>query len=120
MTRSIAMMNVEVAEKLAIFKTVFIPYPAHVALHAEFHYLRELARKMPGRPQMGVRVLAPSGSGKTSAAQAYIDLVSRQTPNTHDYIPIIKIDLERHTTSKKLMVLILQAFGDLIPNTATS
>ncbi|MGI4817947.1 MAG: TniB family NTP-binding protein [Janthinobacterium lividum] len=115
MTRSVAMLNAEVAERLARFKTVFIPYPAHVALHAEFHYLRELARQMPGKPQMGVRVLAPSGSGKTSSAQAYIDLVSKQTPNTDDYIPIIKIDLERHTTSKKLMVLILQAFGDPHP-----
>lgn len=61
---------------------------------------------------MGLRVLAPSGSGKSTAAKAYIDLVETRRPRTPEYVPVIKVDLERHTTSKKLMVLILEAFRD--------
>lgn len=115
MTITIAMVNAEVARRTTLFKRVFIPYPAHVRLHAEFDLLRQFAREMRGMPQYGVRILGPSGSGKTSSAEAYISLAKKQTPFTDDYIPIIKIYLERHTTSKKLMVLILQAFGDPHP-----
>ncbi len=39
-------------------------------------------------------------------------MVEARRPRTAEYVPVIKIDLERHTTSKKLMILILEAFRD--------
>lgn len=104
--------NQEVAEKLARFRSVFVPYPRHLELHSRCDFLRQLGLHTRGEPQMGLRVLAPTGSGKTTAIKAYMDLVEAQRPRSRDFVPIIKIDLERYSTSKKLMMSILAAFGD--------
>ncbi|WP_406852115.1 TniB family NTP-binding protein [Brevundimonas sp. BH3] len=116
MIRTSSEINEEIATKIAKFKAVFIPYPAHVNLHAEYDLMRKLNRELRGEPQYGLRVLAPTGSGKSTTAVSYIAYVEKTTPRTANYIPVIKIDLERHMTSKKLMVLILQAFDDPFPN----
>lgn len=112
MTRSAAELNDVAAEMVARFRSVFIHYPPHISLHGRLDYLQKIGRRTRGEPQMGMRVLAPSGSGKSTAAKAYIDMVEARRPRTVEYVPVIKIDLERHTTSKKLMILILEAFRD--------
>lgn len=112
MTRSIAELNDEAAEMVARFKSVFIPYPPHVGLHGRLDYLQKIGQRTRGKPQMGLRVLAPSGSGKSTAAEAYMALVERRSPKRPDFVPVIKVDLERYTTSKILMILILKAFKD--------
>ncbi|MNS86423.1 hypothetical protein D3C72_1203280 [compost metagenome] len=61
---------------------------------------------------MGLRVLAPTGSGKTTAALAYMAGVEARRPRTKTFVPVIKVDLERHSTSRKLMMSILFALGD--------
>lgn len=105
-------LNDLVAEMLERFKSVFVPYPKHVELHDRCDYLQKLGRRTIGKPQMGLRVLAPSGSGKSTAAEAYIELVERRRPRNDTFVPILKIDLERASTSKKLMTSILDKFGD--------
>lgn len=105
-------LNGEVAEKIARFKTVFIPYPKHVDLHDRWDYLQQLGVRTRGQPQMGIRVLAPTGSGKSTAALAYQARVERDRPPTKTFRPIVKVDLERGSTSKKLMTSILDRFGD--------
>lgn len=116
MSRTPSEINDEIAIKIAKFKQVFVPYPPHVHLHAECDLMRKFNRELRGKPQYGLRVLAPTGSGKSTTADSYIDYVEKLTPPTEDYIPVIKIDLERYMTSKKLMVLILRAFDDPFPN----
>ena len=106
-------LNTEIAEKIAAFKVVFIPYPKHMALHVDLDYLQKLGRKTIGQPQMALRVLGPSGSGKSAAALAYIEAVERGRPRTATFVPVLKVDLERGSTPKKLMMSILLAFGDL-------
>lgn len=108
-----AELNVEIAEKIAFFKRAFIPYPMHMKFHVELDYLQKLGRKTIGLPQMGLRGLGPSGSGKTAAALAYIAAVERIRPRTDTFVPVVKVDLERGSTPKKLMMSILLAFGDL-------
>lgn len=105
-------LNGEVAEKIARFKSVFIPYPKHIYLHDRWDYLRQLGLKTRGQPQMGIRVLAPTGSGKSTAAEAYQALIERDRPPTKTFRPIVIVDLERGSTSKKLMMSILDMFGD--------
>ncbi|QDH74231.1 ATP-binding protein [Brevundimonas sp. M20] len=105
-------LNEAIAEKLARFKRAFIPYPPHVHFHERLDYLQRLGRRCRGEPQMGLRVLAPTGSGKSTAALAYIAFVESQRPRTETFIPVIKIELERNSTSKKLMTSILNALGD--------
>ena len=108
-----AELNAEISEKIAAFKAVFIPYPKHMELHVQLDYLQKLGRRTIGRPQMGLRVLAPSGSGKSTAALAYIAAVERKRPRTETFVPVLKVDLERGSTPKTLMMSILIAFGDL-------
>lgn len=112
MNRTAGELNDEAADMVARFRSVFIHYPPHISLHGRLDYLQKIGLRTRGEPQMGLRVLAPSGSGKSTAAKAYIDLVEARQPRTPEYVPVIKVDLERHTTSKKLMVLILEAFRD--------
>ncbi len=109
---SAADLNDIVAEKLERFKSIFVPYPKHVELHDRFDYLQKLGRRTIGKPQMGLRILAPTGSGKSTAAEAYIDLVQRRRPRTDTFVPILKINLEKACTSKKLMTSILNEFDD--------
>ncbi|MCA0367790.1 MAG: TniB family NTP-binding protein [Proteobacteria bacterium] len=112
MTGSAAELNDYAAEMVARFKSVFVPYPPHVQVHSRLDYMQKLGRNLAGKPQMGLRVLGPSGSGKSAAAEAYIELVESQRPRRPEFVPVIKIDLERHTTPKKLMILILEAYRD--------
>lgn len=108
-----AQLNAMIAEKIAAFKSVFIPYPKHMEVHVQMDYLQKLGRRTIGQPQMGLRVLAPSGSGKSTAARAFIEAVERRRPRTATFVPVVKVDLERGSTPKKLMMSILLAFGDL-------
>jgi hypothetical protein len=59
-----------------------------------------------------MRALGPSGSGKTSAIMAFIRRFLATTPRTADRVPIVFVTLERTATSKRLMISILEYFGD--------
>ncbi len=65
-----------------------------------------------GQPQLGMRVLGESGTGKSSAAKAVIRQFEAKRPRTREYVPIVLVTLEAGTTSKKLMMKILEFFGD--------
>jgi len=110
--RSSAQANLEVAIKIGTYGEISIPYPRQVEFHSRCDYLQSLGQHTRGRPQKGMRVLAPSGSGKTSAAEAYIRLVEARMPSTATFKPIVLVPLDRATTSKKLFSSILAKFGD--------
>lgn len=101
-----------VAQRIAEFRTIFIPYPRHIEFHARCDYLLELGQATKGQAQRGMRVLAPSGSGKTTAAQAFILDVQRRFPPAPGFIPVVHVNLDRATTVKKLYISILMQFGD--------
>lgn len=101
-----------VAQRIADFRTIFVPYPRHVEFHARCDYLLELGQATKGQPQRGMRVLAPSGSGKTTAAEAFIRDVERRLPPAPGFIPIVHVNLDRAATVKKLYTSILMKFGD--------
>lgn len=105
-------INAEVAAKVAAFQSLYVPYPPHIELHGRIDYVLKLGQLTRGKPQKGLRVLAPSGSGKTATATAVISRIEAATPRTDTFIPALYVPLERDTTPKKLMVEILRAFGD--------
>lgn len=102
----------EIAEKIAAFKTIFIPYPPHTEFHEACDYLIKLGRATRGQAQSGLRTLALTGSGKTTAAKAFVRLFEAKHPRTDTYVPVVLIALESATTPKKLMMSILDFFGD--------
>lgn len=101
-----------VAQRISQFRTIFIPYPKHIEFHSRCDYLMELGRATKGQPQRGMRVLAPSGSGKTTAAQAFIRDVEARFPPHREQRPVLHVSLDRATTVKKFYASILIEFGD--------
>ncbi len=106
------MNGVELASKIAIFQQIYVPYPPHIEFHERCSYLLELGRATRGRPQKGMRALAPSGSGKSSAAEAFVRKVHGRSPRTSEHVPIVMVAMERAATPKRLMTSILEYFGD--------
>ena len=64
-------MNATATEKVVRFEQLFIPFPRHIYLHEQFDYLNQHGQLSQGRAQKGLRVLAPSNSGKTKAVETY-------------------------------------------------
>lgn len=106
------MSSQDIALKIARYQQIYVTYPPHAEFHERCDYLVQLGRATRGRPQKGMRALAPSGSGKTSAAEAFVRLVHARTPRTSDHVPIVFVSMERAATPKRLMVSILEYFGD--------
>lgn len=104
--------NAMVARMIGKFEAIFIPYPPHIEFHGRCDYLQQLGRETRGLPQKGMRVLAPSGSGKTTAAEAYIRMVLSARPQGEVAKPIVKVSLASATTVKKLFQSILDQFQD--------
>ncbi len=102
----------DIAEKIARFQQIYIPYPPHTDFQRRAHYLVELGRATRGLPQKGMRVLAPSGSGKSTAADELVRQIHTKAPRTPDRVPVVLVPMERAATPKRLMVSILNYFGD--------
>lgn len=101
-----------VAEKIAAFSSIYIPFPPHTEFQECCDYLIKLGRATRGQAQRGMRTLALTGSGKTTAAFNFLRRFEERYPRTESYVPIVLISLERATTAKKLMMSILDYFGD--------
>lgn len=102
--------NDRAAAKLALFDTIYINCAPQIELQSRCDFLLKIGRATRGKPQKGLRVLAPTGSGKTTAASAFVRFV--HPPGSAGPCPIAHVALERETTSKKLIISILQWFGD--------
>ena len=105
-------LNGIVAVKIARFRKLFVPYPRHIQLHERYDYLRQLGLETRGEPQSGLRVLAPSSSGKSKATEAYIERALQLNPPAKGTVPFVKMDLEKSTTTKKLLSSLLDKLGD--------
>lgn len=57
-------------------------------------------------------MLAPSGSGKTAMAKAFVRAVEAKFPPTETFEPIILLSLESAATPKKFMMAILDLYKD--------
>lgn len=112
-------MNDIVSKKLAFFRSTFIPYTKHVNFHSRCDYLQKLGVLNRGKPQMGLRVLAPSGSGKSTAGLEYKALVDRRRGDSGSRSSVLYLPLNAATTSKRLMVQILQKLEDPNPERGT-
>jgi hypothetical protein len=102
----------DIAMKIARFQQIYIPYPPHTEFQKRAYYLVELGRATRGHHQKGMRVLGPSGSGKSTAADELVRQIHARTPRTPDHVPVVLVPLERAATPKRLMISILNYFGD--------
>ncbi|HWT52577.1 MAG TPA: TniB family NTP-binding protein [Caulobacter sp.] len=94
------------------FDTIYIEYPPHIALQGVCDFLVRSSSIADGRPQHGVRVLSPSGSGKTTTALKIKALIEAGLAEDNDVRPVVYVVLDRQATSRKLFAAILSALGD--------
>lgn len=94
------------------FDQIYIPNPSHKQVMIALEQARQLGRASPGQRKLGVRNLAPSGSGKTSAFLAYQRWHRRIHGVADGTHPIILIPLDRACTTRRLWTAVLDYFGD--------
>lgn len=104
--------NSQVVEIQSQYRSIYVPFPRQTDFHARCDHLIKLGEATRGEPQSGLRVLAPSGSGKTTAAKALVRLIESARPPTEYHVPVVHIPLESATTARKLMVSILTQLKD--------
>lgn len=83
----------EIAEKIAAFHKIYIPFPPQTDFQECCDYLIKLGRATRGQAQRGMRTLAETGSGKTTAAVHFVARFEAQYPRTESYVPIVLIAL---------------------------
>lgn len=68
--------------------------------------------RAPGAPTRGIRVIQPSGAGKSEAAKQFVAFVSGQEGRDPDMMPVLHATLETTGTPKSLLVSCLEQLGD--------
>jgi predicted AAA+ superfamily ATPase len=102
--------NSQIAMKMAAYETIHIDHPRMKTAHGIFDYMRDLgshngdARK----PQRGIRMLAPTQTGKSTAVNSYVAKLGMPP----DLKTVLHVNLQQNATPKRLWTDILCAFGD--------
>lgn len=100
------------SQRLREMREIFIPHPKMKRLAQRFNEMRDMARATRGTPQKGLRVLGPSGAGKTSAVSAYIRDEEAKGVADPQSKPLLVASLSAATTTKGVYENILTALGD--------
>ncbi len=104
----------EMAEKSAVFNTIFISNPRHTPAFAALDKCRFLGLAEPGLRKRALRILGPSASGKTTVIKAYERKVREELPieERERRRPVVIIPLNADLTIRSFWVKVLSCFGD--------
>lgn len=104
--------SLRVARAVAAFRSIVLPYPRQQMLMAELDELRLVGLETKGDRQNGLRLLSPTGSGKTVTARQYAKFVANQPHREEGSRPVLIVPLEVTGTPRSLFSSILTALGD--------
>jgi len=99
------------AAAVAKFDLIYLQHPAHKRLFAQFDFLRELGRSSSG-PRRAMRLIGPSGAGKTTAIEEYERIDARRSGRPGGTVPLLRVALDRACTTKRFVTSILDQYGD--------
>jgi Bacterial TniB protein len=105
-------MNELLAEAEAAFDGIYLPYPRHTQMQLAIDRVRLHGLKARGRPLRGLRILGPTGSGKTTGIEEYHAHLLRTGRYAERQMPLLYIRLRTKTTVNQVLRSILQKFGD--------
>ena len=97
------------AKATATFDTIYIGNPGHNAVFAGYERLRQLGIANRGKRQRGVRNLSPTGSGKTTVAEAYSRWVADRSDSSTQARRVVIAPLDFKCTTKGLWRSVLLA-----------
>ena len=102
-----------VGRALAALRAVRLPEPRQTALLQEIETLRVMSlHRQPGEGTMALRVIQPSGAGKSEAAKQYKAFVEAQPGRDPGKRPVVHVTLDTTGTPRSMSESILTAYGD--------
>lgn len=105
-------MNEILADAEVAFDGIYLPYPRHTQMQLAIDRVRLHGTKARGQPMRGLRVLGPTGSGKTTGIEEYNAHLVRSGRYGERRKPLLYIRLRKKTTVNQVLRSILRKFGD--------
>ena len=103
---------VALAKAVVAFDGIYIDNPGHRAVFSSYENLRQLGVANRGKRQRGVRNLSPTGSGKTTVAEAFRRWVAERHDDDATTRRVVIAPLDLKCTVKGLWRSVLLALGD--------
>ena len=102
-----------VGRALAALKTVLLPEPRQGELLEAMETLRVMSvHRQPGEGTMALRVIQPSGAGKSETAKQYKSFVEAQPDRDPTKKPVMHVTLDTTGTPRSMSESILIGYGD--------
>ena len=107
-------MNDVVTDVEAEFDKIYLNYPRHKQMQLAIDRVRLHGMKVhgTGKPMRGLLVIGPTGSGKTTGIEEYVNHLVREGAYEDGRMPVLYLSLRKKVTVLKLLRAILQKFGD--------
>lgn len=109
-------MNEVLSDAETRFDAIYLPYPRHTHMQLQMDRVRLHGLKVRDAggmsPMRGLRILGPTGSGKTTGVQEYLAHLERSGRYGEGRMPMIYVRLRKRATWPKVLRAILKKFGD--------
>ncbi len=106
------MKSISIATKIAQFDLIHISNPREDKIHDVLDEMRAIGRLTAGRPQKGMRFLAPSYSGKSTILRSYAEAANANVNN--GTLPVLYMELASATTPNQMFDQLLSKLGDRV------
>lgn len=101
--------TLRIASKVAKLRSLVLPFPPQQQLIADLDEMYQTGQLTKGQPQEAMLVLQPTGAGKTTAAQLYIQRLQSKLPPGSTDKPAILARCAAAGSSKTLVASLLDA-----------
>jgi hypothetical protein len=107
---SLADRSRRVGKAIAGIRTLRLPEPRQVEIHAEFDEVRLTGLEMKGLPMLGMTLFEVTGAGKTTTAEEYAKRIN--AADADGQVSVLHIRLDSSGTARSLYVEALAKLGD--------
>ncbi|RSV27863.1 TniB family NTP-binding protein [Sphingomonas sp. ABOLH] len=107
---SLAHRSQRVGKAIAGIRSLRLPEPRQLEIHAEFDEIRLTGLEMKGLPMLGMTLFEVTGAGKTTTAEEYAKRINADDEDGQ--VSVLHIRLDNSGTARSLYVEALAKLGD--------
>ncbi len=107
---SLAERSQRVGRAIAGIRSLRLPEPRQLEIHAEFDEIRLTGLEMKGLPMLGMTLFEVTGAGKTTTAEEYAKRINAN--DEEGKVSVLHIRLDNSGTARSLYVEALAKLGD--------
>ncbi len=107
---SLADRSQRVGRAIAGIRSLRLPEPRQLEIHAEFDEIRLTGLEMKGLPMLGMTLFEVTGAGKTTTAEEYAKRINAN--DEEGKVSVLHIRLDNSGTARSLYVEALAKLGD--------